>query len=169
MYTTKFFNLTLRVQRFYKICCEDESVNYSWQLWPKKQKRESIDLVQITMQIPRLLLQHGWCENLKVAARSLEALHKHPSASNPTFLTNRSWSNSLIGSLHFHKYFSNPLRCFGGTVVASPLPLSLHQVLRKATFFRASNLCFFDAWRYPTMVASRVMKPLTTKRSCSAD
>ena len=109
-----------------------------------------------------------WCGNRKAAARILEALHKHPSASNPTFLTNRSWSNSLIGSLHFHKYCSNPLRCFGGTVVASPLPLSLHQVLRNATFLRASSLCFFDAWRYPVMVASRVMNPLTTKRSCSS-
>ncbi len=108
-----------------------------------------------------------WWGNFKAAAKILEALHKHPFASNPTFLTSRSRSNSSIGSLHFHKYFSNPLRCFGGTVVATPLPLSLHYVLRKATPLRASSLSFFDACRYPTSVALRVINPFTVKRSWS--
>ncbi len=108
-----------------------------------------------------------WWRNLNVAAKFLEALHKHPFASNPTFLTSRSWFDSSIGSLHFHKYFSNPLRCLGGTVVAIPLPLSLHQVLRKAIPLRASSLIFFDAWRYPSNGAPTVMKQFTVKRSCN--
>jgi hypothetical protein len=36
---------------------------------------------------------------------------------------------SPMGILQFHKYFSFPLRCAGGIIVPSPLPLSLQQVL----------------------------------------
>jgi hypothetical protein len=137
-----------------------------------------IDLKQKRERVRRSMLDHDadssppaptWCGNLKVAAKILEAcisIHLHPiqrsspAEADPTH-------NSSIGSLQFHKFFSNPLRCFGGTVVATPLPLSLHLVLRKATPLRASSLRFFGAWRYASNVASCEMYPFTVKRSCS--
>ncbi len=139
---------------------------YSYQDRPKKQKTEGVRGSMLDQDADSSPPAPTWWGNLRAAAKILESLHKNPFASNPTFLTNRSWFNSSIGSLHFHKYYSNPLRCFGGTVVATPLPLSLHQVLRKATLLRASSLSFFDAWRYPFNVASSVMKPFTVKWSC---
>ncbi len=140
-------------------------VNYSYPKNLRNKREIKIQESKLTEDADSSPPAPTWRGNLKGAARILEALHKHPFASSLTFLANRSWSNSLTGSLHFHKYFSNPLRCFGGTVIASPLPLSLHQVLRKTNPLRASSLSFFDAWRYPSNVASRVMKPFTVKRS----
>ncbi len=107
----------------------------------------------------------SWWGKFHAAPRFLEALQKHPLASNPTFLTSRCWSYSSIGSLHFHKYFSNLLRCLGGTVVATPMPLSLHQVLRKGVPLRASTLISFDACRWLAKRIPVVMKPFTVKWS----
>ncbi len=107
----------------------------------------------------------SWWGKCHAAARFLEALQKHPLASNPTFLTSRCWSYSSIGSLHFHKYFSNLLRSLGGTVVATPLPLSLHQVLIKGIPLRAPTLISFDVCRWLAKGIPVVMKPFSVKWS----
>ena len=112
----------------------------------------------------KALIRHDE-ENSMLLLDSLKpcrSTHSHPIQRSSL---SRCWSYSSIGSLHFHKYFSNLLRCLGGTVVAAPLPLSLHQVLRKGVPLRASTLISFDACRWLAKGIPVVMKPFTVKWS----
>ena len=122
-----------------------------------KAKRERLDP-------SKALIRHDE-ENSMLLLDSLKpcrSTHSHPIQRSSL---SRCWSYSSIGSLHFHKYFSNLLRCLGGTVVAAPLPLSLPQVLRKGVPLRASTLISFDACRWLAKGIPVVMKPFTVKWS----
>jgi hypothetical protein len=106
-----------------------------------------------------------WWGYFKAAANPLVILPRHPSFSKMTFLTSSSWFTSPMGILQFHKYFSFHLRCAGGMIVPSPLPLSLHQVLWKLIPWSARTLSFLLAVLYPASDAPVVVKPFTVKRS----
>jgi hypothetical protein len=59
-------------------------------LRPKKQKRERVRGSVPDHEEDSSPPAPTWCGNLNAAANFLEALHKHPFASNSTFLTSRS-------------------------------------------------------------------------------